>query len=58
MATTLEFVSIACNRVSNAADYSLDGTVAYAAGDFVAIYHPEVRNTMGWRLHDVIIIHV
>ncbi|TPX42065.1 hypothetical protein SeLEV6574_g05783 [Synchytrium endobioticum] len=47
MATDLEFVSIACNRVANAADYSLDGTVAYAAGHFVAIYHPQNPSLCG-----------
>ncbi|TPX33763.1 hypothetical protein SmJEL517_g03433 [Synchytrium microbalum] len=59
MTSELEFVSIACNRVSNAADWCLDGTVAYAAGNFVAIYHPESfgQNTgSGSAQHDDAIV--
>jgi hypothetical protein len=39
---TLDFISSACNRVNQAADWSNDGGVAFAAQNTVALYRPEV----------------
>ena len=49
MKSGLDFVSIACNPISNVADWGLypsycgsDGCVAYGAGVFVSLYDVQV----------------
>jgi hypothetical protein len=42
VAVTAEYISIGCNKITQAAAWGLDGTVAYAADSLVAIYHPLV----------------
>lgn len=39
----LEYVSVGCNRVAHALDWSPTGEVAYGAHNAVAIYNVEVR---------------
>ena len=43
----LELISVACNRCSTAMDWGRDGTVAYGAHTFVALYRPEVSGIWG-----------
>ena len=38
----LSHISIAGNRLSNIADWSCNGVLAFAAGPFIALYKPEV----------------
>ncbi|KAJ3334109.1 Elongator subunit elp2 [Blyttiomyces sp. JEL0837] len=40
MIASLEFTSAACNRVAQGVDWSLDGTVAFAAQNNIALYYP------------------
>ncbi|KAJ3022623.1 Elongator subunit elp2 [Thoreauomyces humboldtii] len=49
MSSTLEHVSIGCNRVSQATDMSTSGLVAYAANHFVALYRPLDPHLRGVR---------
>lgn len=42
VAVKAEYISIGCNKITQAAAWGLDGTVAYAADSLVAIYHPLV----------------
>ena len=39
----LSFISIGCNKVANCAQWGTNGIVAYAAGNFVALYDVEVE---------------
>jgi elongator complex protein 2 len=39
VAVTAEYISIGCNKITQAAAWGLDGTVAYAADSLVAVYN-------------------
>ncbi|KAI9098667.1 WD40-repeat-containing domain protein [Phlyctochytrium arcticum] len=46
-APRLDFVSVGCNRVSQATDWTDDSPLAYAAGRFVALYDPNNPSSKG-----------
>lgn len=55
VAVKAEYISIGCNKITQAAAWGLDGTVAYAADSLVAIYHPlvsEPYHTMQRHVRD------
>lgn len=45
VAVTAEYISIGCNKITQAAAWGLNGTVAYAANSLVAIYYPLVSKS-------------
>ncbi|CAO3688448.1 unnamed protein product [Umbelopsis ramanniana] len=47
VAVKAEYISIGCNKITQAAAWGLDGTVAYAADSLVAIYHPLDKSSKG-----------
>ncbi|XJO78424.1 hypothetical protein BDV3_002867 [Batrachochytrium dendrobatidis] len=44
---SIEYVAIACNRTSHAIDWSIDGQMAFAAGNFVCMYRPQAPSNAG-----------
>lgn len=46
VAVSAEYISIGCNKITQAAAWGMNGTVAYGANALVAIYNPLVCNTI------------
>jgi elongator complex protein 2 len=46
VAVSAEYISIGCNKITQAASWGLNGTVAYGANALVAIYNPLVCKTI------------
>ncbi|KAI8585118.1 quinon protein alcohol dehydrogenase-like superfamily [Geranomyces variabilis] len=44
---SLDYLSIGCNRVSQATDCDSDGLIAYAANRLIALYRPQDRSSRG-----------
>ncbi|CAM0135097.1 unnamed protein product [Umbelopsis sp. WA50703] len=47
VAVSAEYISIGCNKITQAASWGLNGTVAYGANALVAIYNPLDKNARG-----------
>ncbi|GAB5592387.1 Elongator subunit elp2 [Umbelopsis nana] len=47
VAVTSEYISIGCNKITQAAAWGLNGTVAYAAHSLVAVYNPVDKTSRG-----------
>ncbi|KAJ2962988.1 hypothetical protein NQZ79_g1991 [Umbelopsis isabellina] len=47
VAVSAEYISIGCNKITQAAAWGMNGTVAYGANALVAIYNPLDKNVRG-----------